>query len=76
MKVSEAIEVLSTTYQSVESVARGLEVDANEVAKAFAEAKPDTTEYVVLEVLARLNPVKTVKAKKQDDNNTEQSGLT
>jgi hypothetical protein len=34
-----------------------LEVKASEVATALAKAKPDTTEFVCLTVLARHNPV-------------------
>lgn len=57
MKVADAVEVLATTFQSLDSVAQGLEVKASEVATAFAKAKPDTTEFVCLTVLAKYNPV-------------------
>jgi hypothetical protein len=57
MKVADAVEVLATTYQSLDAVARGLEVKANEVATALAKAKPDTVEFVCLTILARYNPV-------------------
>ena len=57
MKVADAVEVLATTYQSLDMVAQGLEVKANEVATALAKAKPDTTEFVCLTVLAKYNPV-------------------
>ena len=57
MKVADAVEVLATTYQSLDSVAQGLEVKANEVATALAKAKPDTVEFVCLTVLAKYNPV-------------------
>jgi hypothetical protein len=57
MKVADAVEVLATTYQSLDAVAQGLEVKASEVATALAKAKPDTTEFVCLTVLARYNPV-------------------
>jgi hypothetical protein len=57
MKVADAVEVLATTFQSLDSVAQGLEVKASEVATALAKAKPDTTEFVCLTVLARYNPV-------------------
>lgn len=59
MKVSEAVEILTTTYQSLDSVAQGLEVKASEVATALAKAKPDTAEYVALTALAKFNPVAT-----------------
>lgn len=57
MKVADAVEVLATTYQSLDMVAQGLEVKANEVATALAKAKPDTTEFVCLTFLAKYNPV-------------------
>jgi hypothetical protein len=57
MKVADAIEVLATTYQSLDLVAQGLEVQASEVATALAKAKPDTTEFVCLTILAKYNPV-------------------
>lgn len=57
MKVADAVEVLATTYQSLDAVAQGLEVKASEVATALAKAKPDTIEFVCLTVLARYNPV-------------------
>lgn len=57
MKVADAVEVLANTYQSLDVVARGLEVKASEVATALAKAKPDTTEFVCLTVLAKYNPV-------------------
>lgn len=62
MKVTDAVEVLVTTYQSLDSVAQGLEVKASEVAAALAKAKPDTAEYVALTVLAKFNPVAVTSA--------------
>lgn len=59
MKVADAVEVLATTFQSLDAVAQGLEVKASEVATALAKAKPDTVEYVCLTVLAKYNPVTT-----------------
>jgi len=59
MKVADAVEVLANTYQSLDAVAQGLEVKANEVATALAKAKPDTVEFVCLTVLAQHNPVTT-----------------
>ena len=57
MKVADAVEVLATTFQSLDLVAQGLEVKAREVATALANAKPDTTEFVCLTILARYNPM-------------------
>jgi hypothetical protein len=59
MKVADAVEVLATTYQSLDAMALGLEVKASEVATELAKAKPDTVEFVCLTVLARYNPVTT-----------------
>ena len=60
MKVSEAIEFLTTTYGDIEVAARGLQVDASEVFKATAEA--DTAEAVALELLKKYNPYTPPKA--------------
>ena len=62
MKVADAVEMLATTYQSLDAVALGLEVSASEVATELAKAKPDTVEFVCLTVLARYNPVATLGA--------------
>jgi hypothetical protein len=59
MKVADAVEVLATTYKSLDAVAKGLVVTASEVATALAKAKPDTVEFVCLTVLAKYNPVTT-----------------
>lgn len=56
MSLEQAIEVLTTTYQSLDSVGQGLVVDAKEVADALALATPDTAEFVALTVLAKYNP--------------------
>lgn len=74
MSLSEAIELLTTTYQSLDSVASGLQVDAKEVNEALNKADPDSAEYVALKVLAKFNPyenTKKEKVKKDDDTNKE-----
>ena len=53
MKVSEAIEAIVTSYGDIEVVARNLEVDAGELAKATA--KPDTAEAIALALLKKYN---------------------
>ena len=53
MKVSEAIEAIVTSYGDIEVVARNLEVDAAELAKATA--KPDTAEAIALALLKKYN---------------------
>lgn len=56
MTLIEAIETLATTYADPVLIARGLPVDAREVATALAAATPDTTEFVALTLLAQFNP--------------------
>lgn len=56
MKVSDAIKLIVTSYGDIEVVARNLDVDAAELAKATA--KPDTAEAVALQLLQKYNPVK------------------
>lgn len=53
MKVSEAIQAIVTSYGDIEVVARNLEVDAGELAKATA--KPDTAEAIALALLKKYN---------------------
>ena len=67
MKVADAVDVLASTYQSLDAVAQGLEVTASEVATALAEAKPDTVEFVCLTILARYNPVVETQTQTQTD---------
>lgn len=73
MKLSEAIEVLTSTYQSLDIVAAGLPVDAKEVADALAKANTDSAEYVALQALARFNLYeKTTKEKVVKYDNADQ----
>jgi len=53
MKVSDAIKLIVTSYGDIEVVARNLDVDAVELAKATA--KPDTAEAVALALLKKYN---------------------
>jgi len=53
MKVSDAIETIVTSYGDIEVIARGLVVDAAELAKATA--KPYTAEAVALALLKKYN---------------------
>lgn len=55
-QLDDAIEHLTTTYQSLAQAAAGYinTLDAKEVAAAFKKAKPDTAEYVALEQLNNL----------------------
>lgn len=67
MNIKEALQILTSTYQSLDLVAQGLQVDAKEVANALASATPDTSEYVALQVLAKFNPYTTPVAKPKPD---------
>ncbi len=53
MTVSDAIEVIVTSYGDIELVARGMAVDADELAKATAA--PDTAEAIALALLRKYN---------------------
>lgn len=67
MKVSDAIEAIVTSYGDINLVARGMVVDAAELAKATA--KPDTAEAVALALLKKYNvtaPVVVIKEVAQD----------
>jgi predicted ATPase len=59
-QLDDAIEHLTTTYQSLAQAAAGYinSLDAKEVAAAFKKAKPDTAEYVALEQLNNLLQLK------------------
>jgi len=67
MKLTDAIEVIVTSYGDIEVVARGLAVDADELAKATAE--PDTAEAIALALLKKYNitaPVVVIEEVVQD----------
>jgi predicted nucleic acid-binding protein len=53
MTVSDAIDAIVTSYGDINLVARGILVDASELAKATA--KPDTAEAVALALLKKYN---------------------
>ena len=55
MTVEEAVEVLSTTYQSLDAVAQGMVVDVEELEDAIAAAETDSVEAVCLKVLSKYN---------------------
>ena len=68
MKVTDAIEMIVTSYGDIEVVARGLVVDAAELAKATV--KPDTAEAIALALLKKYNmtvPVVVIEEVAQDD---------
>jgi hypothetical protein len=53
--VEQALEILSTTYQSLDAVARGMVVDAEELEDAIAAAEEDSAEAICLKVLSKYN---------------------
>lgn len=53
--VEQALEILSTTYQSLDVVAQGMVVDAEELEDAIAAAEEDSVEAVCLKVLSKYN---------------------
>ena len=55
MTVEDAVEVLSTTYQSLDAVAQGMVVDVEELEDAIAAAEADSVEAVCLKVLSKNN---------------------
>lgn len=56
MKLQDALDELTSTYKDLDLVARGLQVDGQEVADALADAEPDSAEAVALKFLAKYNP--------------------
>jgi hypothetical protein len=55
MTVEEAVKILSTTYLSLDAVAQGMVVDAEELQDAIAAAEEDSVEAVCLKVLSKYN---------------------
>ena len=53
MKLTDAIKAIVTSYGDIEVVARGLAVDAGELAKATAQ--PDTADAIALALLKKYN---------------------
>lgn len=72
MSLDNAIEIMTTTYLSLDAVAQGLEVNPKEVADALASATPDTAEFVALTVLAKYNPFTIQKKTTKNADTIEQ----
>lgn len=64
MSLQQAIDELTSTYQSLDSVAQGLLVDPKEVDDALKAAQPDTAEFIALTVLQKYNPYTPKQEKK------------
>lgn len=52
-QLQAAVAALTSTYQSLDVMARGWGLDAEEVTDALDAADPDTQEYVALTYLAK-----------------------
>jgi hypothetical protein len=70
MKVTDAIEAIVTSYGDINLVARGMVVDADELAKATA--KPDTAEAIALALLKKYNMIAPVVVIKEVVQETPQ----
>jgi hypothetical protein len=63
--LKQALESMLKTYDSLDTVAQRLPVDAKEVASALAKADPTSEDYVALTYLAKYNPYEPVKTAPQ-----------
>lgn len=54
MKVTEAIEIMVSTYGDLDAVARGLQVDSAEL--YAIQPEQDTAEAIAVSVLKKYNP--------------------
>jgi hypothetical protein len=71
-QLTAALEVLTSTYQDLDTIARGLVVDAAEVAQALSSTEADSADGVALRVLAKYNPyVAVTRSKVVSDANSE-----
>lgn len=63
-QLQAAVLHLTETYRPLAAVAAGYaNLDGAEIAKALADAKPDTAEYQALQALAAVNPAPVKAAK-------------
>jgi hypothetical protein len=58
--LTEVLAEMTSSYVSLDVLARSQNVNANDVAKAIAKADPDSVEMVALQALAKWNPVQVV----------------
>lgn len=57
---------MTSSYVSLDVLARSQNVSADDVAKAIAKADPDSAEMVALQALAKWNPVQEEAPKDAD----------
>jgi endonuclease/exonuclease/phosphatase (EEP) superfamily protein YafD len=55
--LTQVLAEMTSSYMSLDVLARSQNVNANDVAKAIAKADPDSAEMIVLQALAKFNPV-------------------
>jgi len=55
--LSEVLAEMTSSYVSLDVLARSQNVNASDVAKEIAKADPDSAEMVALQALANWNPV-------------------
>lgn len=58
--LTQVLAEMTSSYVSLDVLARSQNVNANDVAKAIAKADPDSAEMVALQALAKWNPVQVV----------------
>jgi endonuclease/exonuclease/phosphatase (EEP) superfamily protein YafD len=55
--LTQVLAEMTSSYVSLDVLARSQNVNASDVAKAIAKADPDSVEMVALQALAKWNPV-------------------
>jgi endonuclease/exonuclease/phosphatase (EEP) superfamily protein YafD len=55
--LTQVLAEMTSSYISLDVLARSQNVNANDVAKAITKADPDSAEMVALQALAKWNPV-------------------
>jgi len=64
--LKEVLAEMTSSYVSLDVLARSQNVSADDVAKAIAKADPDSAEMVALQALAKWNPVQEEAPKDAD----------
>jgi predicted ABC-type ATPase len=55
--LTQVLAEMTSSYMSLDVLARSQNVNADDVAKAIIKAEPDSAEMVALQALAKWNPV-------------------
>ena len=72
MTIDEAVAMLTSAQADLDLIARGLPVDAAEVAKMMTIADEDSAEMVALKYLAKYNPTPQATISDANDTHSEQ----